>query len=62
MADHSIRKGSNPSKEEGGMDAPTGDGANVQYPKNEGTSDDKSGGKNSAKGDKSGLDVSIGKG
>ncbi len=49
------------SKVDGGSPAPTGDGANVQYPKNEGTSDDKSGGKNSPKSDKSGLDVSIGK-
>ncbi len=29
-----IRKGNNPSKEEGGAAAPTGDGANVEYPKN----------------------------
>ena len=62
MPSHYRRKGSNPSKEEGGMAAPAGDGANVEYPKNEGTSDDKSGGKNSPKSDKSGLNVSIGKG
>lgn len=62
MSAHTIRKGSNPSKEEGGMAAPTGDGANVEYPKNEGTADPASGGVDSAKTDKSGLNVSIGKG
>ena len=62
MADHSIRKGSNPSKEEGGASAPTGDGANVKYPDNEGTAEPATGGVTPAKGDKSGLDVSIGKG
>ncbi len=39
-----IRKGSKGSKEEGGGSAPSGDGGNVKYRKNEGTSDDKVGG------------------
>ncbi len=62
MTKHTIRKGTNPSKEEGGMDAPTGDGANVKYPKNDGTADPATGGIPPETPDKSGLDVSIGKG
>lgn len=46
----------------GGDPAPTGDGGNIHYPKNDGTSDDKTGGTPSEKMDKSGLNVSIGKG
>ncbi len=57
-----IRKGKEDSKEEGGGAAPTGDGGNVQYPKNEGTSEDKSGGTPARKTDKSGLAVTLGKG
>ncbi len=47
---------------DGGGSAPSGDGGNIQYPKNEGTSDDKVGGMAPQKTDKSGLNVSIGKG
>lgn len=56
-----IRRGSKGSKEEGGGAAPSGDGGNVHYRKNQGTSDDKVGGVPPQKSDKSGLNVSIGK-
>jgi hypothetical protein len=56
-----IRKGTAGSKQEGGGAAPSGDGGNVHYPKNQGTSDDKVGGKSPNKGDGSGLNVSIGR-
>ncbi len=59
---YGMRKGKAGSKEEGGGSAPSGDGGNVHYPKNEGTSDDKVGGIPSRKDDKSGLNVTLGKG
>jgi hypothetical protein len=55
-----IRKGG--AKEDGGTEVSPGDGAKVHYPKNAGTSEDKSGGTPSPRSDKEGLNVSIGKG
>lgn len=56
-----IRKGSKGSKEEGGGSAPSGDGGNVKYPKNQGTSDDKVGGIPPQKVDHEGLNLELGK-
>lgn len=61
MAKHAIRKGSIGSKEDGGGPAPKGDGGNVKYPKNQGTSDDKVGGVPSRIVSDEGLNVTIGK-
>lgn len=58
---HGSHMGSS-AEADGGGSAPSGDGGNIQYPKNEGTSDDKIGGIPPEKPDKSGLNVSIGKG
>ena len=51
-----------PKGKEGGDPAPTGDGGNIRYRKNEGTADPQKGGVPPEETDKSGLDVSIGKG
>ena len=56
-----IRKGSSGSKEEGGGSAPSGNGGNVKFPKNEGTSDDKVGGVPPQVVNHEGLNKSIGK-
>lgn len=53
---------SSSSKADGGGPAPSGDGGNIHYPENEGTSEDKTGGIPPEKTDKSGLNVSTGKG
>jgi len=55
-----IPKGSR-SNVEGGASGPTGDGAKVKYPKNEGTAEPKSGGTPSSKSSHHGRDKSIGR-
>jgi len=56
-----IRKGSKGSKEEGGGSAPSGDGGNVKFPKNQGTSDDKVGGVPSIETSHEGINLELGK-
>ncbi len=55
-----IRRGKK-GGEDGGGPAPSGDGGNVKYPKNDGTSDDKVGGIPSKTVNRKGLDLELGK-
>ncbi len=55
-----IRKGKK-GGEDGGGPAPSGDGGNVHYPKNDGTSDDKVGGVPTVETNHKGLNLELGK-
>ena len=61
MSKHSIRHGSKGSLPEGGEPTSVTDGGRVHYVKNEGTSDDKTGGDPSVQTGRSGVNKVKGK-